>query len=582
MTYETVLAAGGLVADVWLIALVLLRGRRRWLQATYAACGFAFLVLGVGTIGIDQGFLDPAREDVVLGTMLLAHALTAILVVGLIHGETLPRRRRAALLLLGPVPVLAYLASSQGWTVRTAYEGNLLGGYLVLCLGLALAETVHARLTSRLYAAQSFWLSLGVVSLIVGGPIYAYELQALGVASSSGGNFAPPLALAAFALVTLQADPFPTSSRIAPGPWPGSASLPAGEAIVFEEARPKYAIRAARTEAASGRSTLILGRATPRLTAGGLATATIVPSRQAALRLLGTASEFLAEHPGGLAVVPDLGDIVAMSGRLRTFEAIIRLKHVCRGTRSTVILSTWLLSDPERKGLKDLRLTWWSLPEPAREIEAILAQSFGSGGGRLLDAFCRAHGLRREDVSTDHVPGLVAFLRESVSDLTKAVEGGAGHALDTLAEAASSTLRAFSEQGATEAARGRWPSRRTAEGEGEWLVTSGEYWKGKEIEELFAAADETSDREPLFERARSVFVEQLGDAGESVLRTQIARLGKRPEDLDKKDLERIADRASVDLATLTEVVDIPTEKDRIERQIVEIRRRLERIVTEDA
>ena len=99
--------------------------------------------------------------------------------------------------------------------MQTAYEGNLLGGYLVLCLGLALAETVYARLTSRLYAAQSFWLSLGVVALIVGGPIYTYELQALDLPITAGANFATPLALAAFALVTLQADPFPASTRLA-------------------------------------------------------------------------------------------------------------------------------------------------------------------------------------------------------------------------------------------------------------------------------------------------------------------------------------------------------------------------------
>jgi len=104
----------------------------------------------------------------------------------------------------------------------------------------------------------------------------------------------------------------------------------------------------------------------------------------------------------------------------------------------------------------------------------------------------------------------------------------------------------------------------------------------KEMEELFASADAVSEREPLYERARAVFVEELGDAGEGVLRTQIARLGKRPEDLEKGDIVRIADRATVDLATLADVVDLPKEKDRLARQIDEIRVRLERLVREDA
>jgi len=94
------------------------------------------------------------------------------------------------------------------------------------------------------------------------------------------------------------------------------------------------------------------------------------------------------------------------------------------------------------------------------------------------------------------------------------------------------------------------------------------------MEELFAAADALSEPEPLFERARTVFVDQLGEAGEGVLRTQLARLGKKPEDLSKADLVRIADRAAVDLGSLADVVDLPQEKDRIHRQIESIRKNL--------
>ena len=74
-------------------------------------------------------------------------------------------------------------------------------------------------------------------------------------------------------------------------------------------------------------------------------------------------------------------------------------------------------------------------------------------------------------------------------------------------------------------------------------------------------------------------MEQLGDAGESVLRSQLQRLGKRPEDLAKGDLVRIADRASVDLGALAEVVDLPQERERIRKQIASIRERLE-LITE--
>src|SRR5204862_8071618 len=90
-------------------------------------------------------------------------------------------------------------------------------------------------------------------------------------------------------------------------------------------------------------------------------------------------------------------------------------------------------------------------------------------------------------------------------------------------------------QGDVEIAGGKWPSRRSSEKDDEVGVTDADYWKGKEMEELFAAADAVSEREPLFEKARLVFVEQLGDAGEGVLRTQLAKIGKKPEEIDRTD-----------------------------------------------
>src|SRR5207244_5369175 len=144
-----------------------------------------------------------------------------------------------AFLHLIPVPLLAYLAPLEGWPAAAAYEGNALGGFLVVCLGIALAETVYARYSSRLLAAHSFWLGVGVIALIVAGPIYAYELEFLGEASLAGANLASPIALACFALVAVQADPSP----IAPRPSNGNVKLgtiPASDALVFVENAPTY------------------------------------------------------------------------------------------------------------------------------------------------------------------------------------------------------------------------------------------------------------------------------------------------------------------------------------------------------
>src|SRR2546426_2627998 len=312
MNLSSAAILAGVAADAWLLAFIAIRSQRPWLQATYAACSLAYLALGAAFVGTTEGVLTALRNDVALGIMLLSHALTAILVLGLIHGETLPRRRSVAFLLLIPVPLLAYLAPIEGWTAATAYEGNVLGGFLVVCLGIALAETVYARYSSRLLAAHSFWLGVGVIALIVAGPVYAYELEFLGEASLAGANLASPIALACFALVAVQADPFPIAPRPSKRPMkPGM--LPTSDAIVFEEIRPKYALRTAHEESSRGRATLILGRTAPATAARGPGFAAVLPARHASLRALTTASEFLARSCGGLAVVEDLAGLSTLS-----------------------------------------------------------------------------------------------------------------------------------------------------------------------------------------------------------------------------------------------------------------------------
>lgn len=577
MNLESLVVLAGAAGEAWLLAFVLIRGRRRWLQTTYAACALAFLVSGAAFVGTNEGAWSRIPAEVTIGPMLLAHALTAILVLGLIHGEALPRERAAAFFLMAPVPLLAYLAPSQGWTVADAFGAHILGGFLVFCLGLALAETIYIRAVSRMFAPHAFWTAVGVVALIVGGPIYAYELQILGLPPLAGANIAAPVGLACFARVALKTDPFPVSPR----PRRGRTALGRLSigAIVFDEVRPKYALRVVHEEA-STRPTLVVGRRTSRIAPTDASFATIEPSGHAAERALATASEFLASSPGGLVVLEDLADLAVLSGWTSTREAVVRLRHVARGTESTLIVCPSRLTEAERHNLGRLGLPTWSLPDPATEIVAILGQSFGEGAGRLIDSFCRVHGLRREELTTDHVPALLAFLSRTLDELTGVASDAAAHGLRVQLEAAASVLREFALQGAADAARGKWPSRKAAAGEAEFLVTAADYWKGKEMEELFAAADAVLDREPLFERARSVFVEQLGEAGEGVLRTHLARLGKKPEEMDKRDLARIADCASVDLAGFADVIDVPAEKDRIQRQIESIRQRLE-LIAED-
>ena len=567
----------GIVADAWLLTLVALRIRRFWTKATFAALALSFIIMGGSYVGTAEGFLPASWEGVTLGALVLAHPLTAILVLSLIHGEVLPRRRPLIFLLLVPVPFLAALAPVGGWSLNVVYAANPLGGFLVLSMAIALAETIYARITSPLMAAESFWLSAGLVALLVAGPIYGYELQALSFPDSAGSNVATPIALGAFALVAFHGNPFPAAYPVARRRWRGEGALGDGLTFVFDETRPKYAGVIARSEAGRGRPVLILSRTSSAgtRTGGRPLEAALEPTRYAALRTLGTASEFVTRAPGSLVAIPELADLSAIAGWARTRDMLLRMRVLCRLAGSSLLLTTSRLTEAEREDLRGLKMPWWPLPDPADEIEAILARSFGTGAGRLLESFERAQHLARGQLTTAHVEALTAFLEQAVGEL--AVGAGDAKAVQGLRDQvslASQALRAYAARNPADLSRGDWPSKESGPADREFLVRAADYWKGKEMEELFTTAQALSSRESLYDRAKAVFTEHLGDAGESLLRTELTKLGRTPADLGPGDLSRLADRAAVDLAVMADVVDVPQERDRIAAAVESIRRRL--------
>ncbi len=565
----------GVIVDAWLLALVGLRGRRPWLQATFGALALTLIVNGAAFVGTSEGFLAADWESAVLWTLVLAHPLTAILVLSLIHGETLPRRRPAVFALLALAPVVVLLTPSADWGVAHAYEPNLLGAYLIVCLGVALAEAAYQRLTSALFASDAFVLAAAVVVLVIGGPIDSLEFQDLGLLQSAGSNAAAPVALALFALVLFHGEPFAGAKTHRAARWTADSAIPAQATVVFEETRPKYALDAGARGAAAGQAVLVLARGPPTSSAPDGQVVLLTPTRHAAAQVLGTVSEFLARSPGGLAVLPDLADVATVSGWPRTLEAVLRLRNVVAETDGRMVLSSSRLIAAEKEALRSHGLVWWDLPDPSHEFEAILAPHFGSGSDRLLEAFCRAEGIRKEDLTLAHVDSFLRFLDRALSELGRsAADDAARTGLRTQTEAAASALRSFAALGPADLATGSWPSRGASEADRELVVTAQEYWKGKEMEELFTAATDLGDQMSLFERARGVFVEQFGEAGEGMLRNELAKLGRSPQDLRPADVSRLADRAAVDLAALADVVDVPQEKARIRGQVESIRRRL--------
>ncbi len=485
IAYNLALAAG-VVVDAWLLALMVLRGRRPWLQATFAALALTFIANDAAFVGTDQGFLTASWGSVVIATMVLAHPLITILVLGLVHGESLPRRKAVTFLLLAAVPEFVLVTPAAEWTAQHAYDLNPLGGFLIVCLAIALAEPIFQRLTSSLYFEDALWLTGGVLALIVGGPVYTFEFEALGLGSAAGSNVVAPVALAAFAVVALRAAPYPATVRGGRHRWSGEGRLVRGMAYAFEERRPVYALQAMREGASDGRPALLIARSSapsnPDL--AGPAAALVEPSRHAASRVMTTASEFLARFPGGLVALVDLGDIAMMSGWRPTREMIVRLRQVAKDTSSTLLLATGCLTETELEDLRRMTLAWWTLPDPAEEIEAILGRFFGPGAKQLLVLFARTRGLRPADLTVDNVPALLDFMNRAISELGAPVTDPAAlQGLRDQTGSAAKELRAFASRSPAELSTGDWPSIAAAASDRDLVVTADGYWKGREMDE---------------------------------------------------------------------------------------------------
>lgn len=568
----------GVVVDAWLVALVALRGRRPWLQATFAALGLTLIVNGAAFLGLDTGFLSASWGDAVFATLVLLYPLSAILVLGLIHGESLPRRRAAIFLLLVAIPVILLLVPPADRTALFAYDLNPLGGFLGLCLGIAIAECMYQRMTSALLGSAAEWLIIGLLFLVVGGPVYSVEFASLGLPVAEGANLVAPVALATFALVALRTAPYPVRTRPGARPWSGEGGLPRGAAVVFEERRPAYAMAELHREASEGRPTLLVARSSgpAQDVDGPLAVARVEANRHAAIRAMATVSEFLSRFPGALVGLLDVGDVALLSGWVSTRDAIRGLRTAAKETGGTVLIGTACLTRVEQEDLRPWKMTWWSLPDPSVEIEAVLARSFGPGAGPLLVRFASESGVRPADLTADHVPALTEFLgRAVVAPGVAVTDRAATQALQGQTQAAIEDLRAIAARSPSDLADGNWPSKNAAPPEHDLVVTADAYWTGREAEA--ASATRASNRPSFFDQALSVFVEAFGPAGESMLRSELAKLGRRPQDLRAADVARLADRAAVDLAAMADVVDVPQEKARIKDQIESIRRRLEAI-----
>jgi len=553
--------AFGIVIDVWFAALVVVHSRHRTLRLVYVALSAAFVASGGILVGIESGFLsDPTWLDALRGTYAIAHVLVPAFVFAFAYGKDFPRGRSATIALGLLLPIVAAVPSGASWTARLGYQLNPYGLYLIACLGIAFLAAIAIWLRSPLLGTEGFWLIAGTFALLDTGPLFAYQFTRFPDPGPS--SLGSPVALAVFAVALLHANPLPTRfpSRRKRA-W--ITSIARSRIFVLDERRPMYVEQLIQREAASGRPVIVLERDRPVSipAARRVGRARIEGSVRAALRTWMTIRENLARKDGWAVVVKDLAAIAALSGWSRTVELVRQMEWSCHRFRMTAVFCTSRLKESERNDLRRLQTDWWVLPDPSDEVAAILSQYLGSAADPMLDEFAASQGLSRHTLTLTHIPALGAFLQRKLGELTSTVADRQGaERLKGELTLVLHSLELFGNRGAAEIATGRWPSRALPKRSAAQLVTARDYWQGKAPEPPAAtpapAVLPAPSHVSLYDQARSLFVEHLGPAGESLLKIELSALDGSPRVVSRSDVARLSDRAAVDLGIIADAIDL--------------------------
>ena len=576
-------AHGGLLtlfigADVSILVFVLLRVRQTWNKTLFVAMAMSFVVYGAAIAGEAEGVDNPLVAAIALWAFVLAHPLIAIAALAAFHGEDLPRRRPAILLLLLPVPVVASFAVAEDMTTGQAYTDPALSSFFAVCFAVGLAEALYVRMSSPVLASEATWIGVGIVLLILAGPLMTVELDALGLPSAGSLILGTPPALAAFALAFARTDPFAVTDGVKRGEaWSEPSIVERGVAFVFDEARPKNLMITARREADRGRPVLILRRKGRYSDPGDGRTclSEIRPSAHAAAMALATVRGFLSRSPGGLLALPDLAGIATLCGWPKTLDLVRQIVRISRRTDTTLLISTSLLQEDERRGLNGLRLAWWILPDPAVEVDVMLRTAFGAAGSSIFDGFLKANALTRGSFNAHHVLALTTHLGTAMDAFASfGAELHLADGLRQLVAEASEALQAYSRRSALDLSQADWPSRDPESADEAMLVTAMDHWRGKEPEPAVRGDRATDPGHSLYKRTLAIFVRELGPTGEGLLRFELRRLGRGDSELRPSDLKRLADRVDVALETMVEIVDVPEARRRLQEKLGAIRRQM--------
>jgi len=567
MTVAAFALAVTVVAGVWVAgyALLFLDRRSRLVLAAMLA---AFSALaGIGALSLDGG-LDPAWGTAGFASLVAAYALVPLFVLAHPVAPRAAWRMRALPAIAIPAALLAAAGPSLGLSAGDAFLPSTelrhlaLNAFLAACLGTALAEALALRLRSRTHRREAYPIVLGVVVLLVAGPLYRFEAVLAGLPDLGGANWAAPVAGACFAGALRIGDALRARGRVAAPalaiPWPARTGT-----VLVAETRPKYA-RAMFLAAARSRPALaVLGGdpGTPPELAG-IESARLPPGDRAAAVLAATADRFLERFPAGVVYVDDFSYAVAHSGLAAAVEAARRIARVAPPS-SAVILSVTKVTGPEAEAIEASGLPVLRAPDFEDALGRVLDRHLGAGSG-MLARIASTRGRRVEDLSFVDLPHVLDAVLASLREMQTVGDAPARLAWPPLAAALAEDLEAFwrTPPDAVGAARV------SLEPPPELVLTNA---GDAALAFLPAPERRTEDVGPA---VRDALVGCMGPAGEPIFRRVLGGLRKDVHTLRPEDLPRAAELAAAAVADLADALDSEAARSEIVQRGDRLRRML--------
>jgi hypothetical protein len=511
-------------ALIW--AAVALKGAR--LKTVFILFGVCLLVANL--VAALPGWPDLGGSWVgALGyiALLAVHPLAAGCVLAVLRDYW--GRRRTLFISLAVVSMLPAMATgiALGWGPDAVYATYPVSIIPAMWLAFALAESIATWLHSSLKGEAAFACIVGMILLIVSGPVYSLELESVGWEHALGVIPAAPLAFAAFLWSAWKANPLTFKRPLVIANAHPPDGLQAGLHLL-DEARPKYAAELVKRRARAGMPTWVFVRSESedaKHRYGNAQLLKIPSSQHCALKVVKTIMLISREYPQSVFLIEDLSCLVCNSGLMESLEAMKAVSNHSRMNHCVTLASLSCLTRAEVREFAGLPAYYWKLPVVEEEIAAILHMELGPASHHMLRIFCNSKKMRMEDMMMYHILDLQEFLKRILTSLSR--NPGDSKVLDSgLSQVGAivSKLDRFRSITLDDLAKGPWPSasvtRRDKHG---WLVKATDFGFGTGLGE---------NASHYGGRARGAFEEALGEGGRALYEQTLQILG-----LDEKDIE---------------------------------------------